>query len=98
MLLEFIQNRNVYILFGLPTLIAQQNELQREELEALSLKASDGVIHFTPQMFDDYVTGKRRPYALIVFCTASHLLDKQQLNLRGLRKEFGLLATVIICL
>lgn len=45
-------------------------------------------------MFDDYVSGKRRPYALIIFCTAAHLLDKQQLNLRGLRKEFGLLATV----
>ncbi len=71
-----------------------QSDLQRQELEALVRQASDGVIHFTPQMFDDYVTGKRRPYAMIMFCTAAHLLDKPQLNLRGLRKEFGLLATV----
>ena len=71
-----------------------QSDVQRQELEALVLQASDGVIHFTPQMFDDYVTVKRRPYAMIIFCTAAHLLDKPQLNLRGLRKEFGLLATV----
>lgn len=69
--------------------------MQRQELEALVRQASDGVIHFTPQMFDDYMTGKRRPYAMIMFCTATHLLDKPQLNLRGLRKEFGLLATEV---
>lgn len=60
----------------------------------MSRSSSDGVIHLTPGLFDQYAIGKRRPYTLIIFLTASHLMDKQALNLRGLRKEFGLLTTV----
>ena len=52
----------------------------------------DGVVHLNTEQFDKFVVGKRRPYAIILFMTASHLLDKASLDLRGLRKEFGLLS------
>ena len=52
----------------------------------------DGVVHLNTELFDKFVVGKRRPYAIILFMTASHLLDKASLDLRGLRKEFGLLS------
>lgn len=75
-------------------MLALQNESQLQELEHLFRSSSDGVVHLTPSLFDQYAVGKRRPYTLIVFLTASHLLDKQALNLRGLRKEFGMLGAV----
>lgn len=62
------------------------------ELEALQAGARDRVVHLNEASFARYASGARRPYHLVVFLTASHLLDKPQLGLRELRAEFGLLA------
>ena len=52
------------------------------------------MVHLDEAGFARYASGARRPYHLVVFLTASHLLDKTQLGLRELRQEFGLLAQV----
>ena len=70
---------------------AQDDTLQ-QELEEMARSSPDGVVHLNTELFDKFVVGKRRPYAIILFMTASHLLDKASLDLRGLRKEFGLLS------
>ena len=62
------------------------------ELEALQAGARDRVVHLNEASFARYASGARRPYNLVIFLTASHLLDKPQLGLRELRAEFGLLA------
>ena len=62
------------------------------ELDALQAGARDRVVHLNEASFARYASGARRPYHLVVFLTASHLLDKPQLGLRELRAEFGLLA------
>ena len=71
-----------------------QGDQDKAELEALARRTADSVIHFNPQLFDRYAVGKRRPYSLIFFLTATHLQDKSSLGLRPLRKQFGLLAKV----
>ena len=71
-----------------------QDERDIEELQALTKRSADGVIHFNPQLFDQYAAGRRRPYSLIFFLTAAHLQDKSSLGLRALRKQYGLLAKV----
>jgi hypothetical protein len=62
------------------------------ELDGLQRAARDGVVHLTEASFARFADGPRRPYHLVVFLTASHLLDKTALGLRELRYEFGLLA------
>jgi len=62
------------------------------DLDALQRAARDGVVHLTEASFARFADGPRRPYHLVVFLTASHLLDKTALGLRELRHEFGLLA------
>ena len=69
-----------------------QPSLQVKELLAAQQRAKDGVIHFTPATFSKHVTGKQRPFAVFLFLTANHLLDKPQLGLGPMRKEFGYLA------
>lgn len=71
-----------------------QGEQDQAELQAMSKRSADGVLHFNPQLFDRYAVGKRRPYSLIFFLNAVHLQDKSSLGLRQLRKQFGLLAKV----
>ena len=73
---------------------SSQEDSRQLELEELMRTSPEGVIHLSTDLFDRYLLGKRRPYSVILFMTASHLLDKQQLDLRGQRKEFGLLAKV----
>ena len=41
------------------------------------------------------VAGAARPYHLAVFCTARHLLDKPNLGLRKMRREWGLLGRAV---
>ncbi len=77
-----------------PILKSSQEDTRQLELEELMRASPDGVIHLSTELFDRYLLGKRRPYSVILFMTAAHLLDKQQLDLRGQRKEFGLLAKV----
>lgn len=60
----------------------------------MAAAARDNVVHLDEAGFARYASGARRPYHLVVFLTASHLLDKTQLGLRELRQEFGLLAQV----
>lgn len=69
-----------------------QDDTLQQELEEMARTSPDGVVHLNTEQFDKFVVGKRRPYAIILFMTASHLLDKASLDLRGLRKEFGLLS------
>ena len=46
----------------------------------------------TPDDFATYAAGASRPYALVFFCTAAHLLGKPALGLRPMRREWGVLA------
>ena len=41
------------------------------------------------------MSGSSRPYTLAVFCTARHLLDKPNLGLRKMRREWGTLSKAI---
>ncbi|CAK0762797.1 hypothetical protein CVIRNUC_002993 [Coccomyxa viridis] len=75
-----------------PSKRSDHDERDIEELQALTKRSADGVIHFNPQLFDQYAAGRRRPYSLIFFLTAAHLQDKSSLGLRALRKQYGLLA------
>lgn len=50
------------------------------------------MIQLNPASFDKYASGKRRPYTLVVFLGAKHLLDKPNLHLKELRDEFGYMA------
>ena len=63
--------------------------LQVSQLLQLQKQSSDGVIEFDGQRFTQYVEGKRRPYTLFIFLSASHLQDKANLRLTDLRAEFG---------
>ena len=63
--------------------------LQISQLLQLQKQSSDGVIEFDGQRFSQFVVGKRRPYTLFVFLSASHLQDKANLRLTDLRAEFG---------
>ena len=71
--------------------------LQLAELEHLAGQTKDHVIHLGPATFDRFASGRRRPYTLIFFLTAHHLLDKPQLQLGKLRREFGLLSAQVHC-
>ena len=62
------------------------------ELIKLQQKASDGVVFLDGPAFTRLVGGRSRPYSVVVFSNAYHLLDKPQLRLRELRAEFGHLA------
>ena len=50
------------------------------------------MIQLNSASFDKYASGKRRPYTLVIFLGAKHLLDKPNLHLRELREEFGYMA------
>eukprot|EP01024_Parvocaulis_polyphysoides_P011526 TRINITY_DN14045_c0_g1_i4.p1 TRINITY_DN14045_c0_g1~~TRINITY_DN14045_c0_g1_i4.p1 ORF type:complete len:334 (-),score=27.91 TRINITY_DN14045_c0_g1_i4:91-1092(-) len=62
------------------------------ELQKLRKQSRDDVIHFDESMFERLALNPNRKYTLIVFMTAAHLLDKSNLQLRKVRKEFGLAA------
>lgn len=65
---------------------------QVAELIKLQQKASDGVVLLDGPAFARLVGGRSRPYSVVVFSNAYHLLDRPQLRLRELRAEFGHLA------
>ena len=69
--------------------------MQLAELEHLARQTKDHVIQLNNAAFDHFAGGKRRPYALIIFLTARHLVDKPQLQLGKLRREFGLLSAQV---
>lgn len=66
-----------------------------EELINLALDSKDGVVRLTDQNFAHFVDGDSRAYSLFLMCTAKHLMDKEGLNLRDLRKRFGEVAGII---
>ena len=66
--------------------------LQVQQLLKRQDSSPTGVIRLTPGQFDEFLTGKKRPYHFVFSLTADHLLDRPQLQLRELRKDFGYLA------
>lgn len=66
--------------------------LQVAELLRLQKRSSDGVITLDTAAWNKYVSGRSRPFSLVVFSSATHLLDKPNLRLRELRAEFGHMA------
>jgi oligosaccharyltransferase complex subunit gamma len=86
----------VVLLFcGCASTLQQPTEGSDPRVQQL-LKRQDssptGVIRLTPAQFDEFLTGKKRPYHFVFSLTADHLLDRPQLQLRELRKNFGYLA------
>ncbi|KAK9816628.1 hypothetical protein WJX72_003054 [[Myrmecia] bisecta] len=73
-----------------PSLGDRENKVY--ELQHLQEAAKDGVIQFDDQLFSNYAGGRNRPYSLVFFLTAAHLLNKPNLHLRDLRAEFGFMA------
>lgn len=77
-----------------PTTSPPQSALA--ELRSLRASSPDGVISVSTVSDFERLFGagerKGRPYGLVVFCTARHLLDKPQLGLRKMRREFGVVA------
>lgn len=67
-----------------------------QELVAAQAASKDGVLNWDVAEFNKYVTGKKRPYSLIIFFTAKHLLNKPNLGLKKLRKEFGYLSKAVM--
>jgi oligosaccharyltransferase complex subunit gamma len=67
-----------------------------QELKAAQAAAKDGVLHWDVQQFNKYAIGKKRPYTLIFFFTAKHLLNKPNLGLKKLRTEFGYLSKALV--
>lgn len=63
-----------------------------KDLLKLQRKSPDGVVFLDGPAFQKYLGGRSRPYAVIVFANAVHLLQKPQLRLADLRTEFGYLA------
>lgn len=80
------------LLICLSFLGADAADAKAAELIELQKNAPNGVVHLDVNGFNKYVTGRKRSYTMIIFLTASHLLDKENLNLRAIRKEFGYLA------
>ncbi|KAK9826559.1 hypothetical protein WJX74_002791 [Apatococcus lobatus] len=72
---------------------ASPSDARLAELEHLASQTKDHVIQLNTAAFDRFAGGKRRPYALVIFLTARHLVDKPQLQLGKLRREFGLLSS-----
>ena len=65
------------------------------ELRSLRASSPDGVVSIpSVDAFERFTEGARggRGHGLVVFCTAKHLLDKPQLGLRKMRREFGTVA------
>lgn len=62
------------------------------ELLQLQKRSPDGVIALDNAAWNKYIAGRSRPYSLVVFSSATHLLDKPNLRLRDLRAEFGYMA------
>eukprot|EP00884_Botryococcus_braunii_P008484 jgi/Botrbrau1/17637/Bobra.0166s0068.1 len=67
-----------------------------QELIAAQAAAKDGVLHWDVGQFNKYAIGKKRPYTLIFFFTAKHLLNKPNLGLKKLRSEFGYLSKALV--
>lgn len=65
---------------------------QVAELLQLQKRSPDGVITLDNAAWNKYIAGRSRPYSLVVFSSATHLLDKPNLRLRDLRAEFGYMA------
>ena len=63
--------------------------LQVAELLKLQQCSPDGVIKMDTAEWNKHVGGRSRPFSLVVFSSAAHLLDKPNLRLRELRAEFG---------
>lgn len=72
-----------------------EHSQQTDELRDRMLDSTDGIINFDNDDFTTYVQGEERPYSLIIMATARHLMDKQQLGLRVLRKSFGLVGRAL---
>ena len=82
------------LLLSTPTPLSQS---VLDELRALRASSSDGVVSIgSVPAFERFTEGGDRgggrKHGLVVFCTAKHLLDKPQLGLRKMRREFGTVA------
>lgn len=64
--------------------------MQRAELLVKQKATRNGLLHFTPSTFDEFVAGKPRPYSLIIMLKADHLLEKSNLQLAKVLAEFAL--------
>jgi hypothetical protein len=72
-----------------------QSDVVQELLKAQGA-SKDGVLHWDVNQFNKYAIGKKRPYSVMFFFTAKHLLSKSNLGLKKLRVEFGYLAKAAI--
>ena len=66
--------------------------VQAFDLSRLQQSTADGVVELDVDAFDKFTSGRRRPYQLVVFLGANHLLDNPKLHLRELREDFGYVA------
>ena len=65
------------------------------ELRRLRKASPDGVVQLDAARFDRLASGLARPYSLVIFLTANHMLNKPGLGLKGMRKEFGRMAKAL---
>ena len=63
-----------------------------QELLQRQRRSPDGVISLTSLDFSSLVDVRNRPYNFVFLLTANYLMDKPQLQLRKLRKNFGIAA------
>ncbi|PIA31946.1 hypothetical protein AQUCO_04700069v1 [Aquilegia coerulea] len=67
------------------------------ELLHLQSQSKSGVIHLDDRSLNRFVTSSRaRSYSLLIFFDALQLHDKQELHLKELRFEFGLVASAFL--
>jgi OST3 / OST6 family, transporter family len=69
--------------------MTRPSPLQVAELLKLQHRSPDGVIQMDTAAWNKHVSGRSRPFSMVVFSSAMHLLDKPNLRLRELRAEFG---------
>ncbi|XP_034697658.1 probable dolichyl-diphosphooligosaccharide--protein glycosyltransferase subunit 3B [Vitis riparia] len=88
----------ILILISLAVVFSGAESDRVAELLSLQSRSKSGVIHLDDHSLSRFLTSTTtpRPYSILIFFDATQLHEKPELNLQGLRSEFGLLASSFI--
>ncbi|XP_047331552.1 probable dolichyl-diphosphooligosaccharide--protein glycosyltransferase subunit 3B [Impatiens glandulifera] len=88
----------IFFIITLFTISSFSDDDLFSDLISLRSKSESGVIRLNDQLLSRFHTSSKSPrgFSLLIFFDAVQLHNKTELNLRGLRNEFGLLASSFI--
>lgn len=75
-----------------PVSIGQKPDSKTTALLDLELKSTTGIIDLTAKRFEEYVSGKSRPYTIVVIADSKNMRSQSKLQLSSVLKEYSMAA------